>query len=136
MNELLECPDTNTTTTEGGYNSTKEVSLGSFTTRAHGLAGEVVILSERVLEVRQFAYDGTAPAVYFWADTNAIPSSKGYRLNDADPTNGCGMTPLESDADGTVTYRVEFPENTSILDILGGSISVWCEEFDANFGEV
>jgi Electron transfer DM13 len=113
-----------------------ELVLGSLVTRAHRVAGDVVVLSERVLEIRGFVYDGAAPAVYFWADTNANPSSNGFPLYDGTPTNGCGRTPLQNAADGTATYRVEFPDNSSILDILGGSISVWCEEFSANFGEV
>lgn len=80
-------------------------------------------------------YDGFAPVVYFWADTSARPTATGFRLNDGAPTRGCGVTPLPA-ADGTMTFRVEFPENRSILDIRGGSISVWCEAFRANFGEV
>ena len=114
----------------------EEISLGMFSSLAHNLAGEVVIISTRVLEIRNFVYDGSAPAVYFWADTNAVPSNNGYRLYDATPTSGCGVVPLENAADGTQTYQVEFPENLSIFDILGGSISVWCEEFRANFGDV
>jgi Electron transfer DM13 len=114
----------------------QEQSLGMFTTRAHRLEGEVVLLSERVFEVRGFVYDGTAPAVYFWADASATPSTNGFRLNDGSPTNGCGKVPIPGAADGTATYRVEFPDGKSILDILGGSIGVWCEEFVTNFGEV
>jgi Electron transfer DM13 len=116
--------------------SASGTSIGTFVTRAHNVTGEVVVLSERVLEIRGFVYDGAAPAVHFWADTNANPSSTGFRLYDGEPTNGCGMTAIQNSADGTVTYRVEFPGNSSILDILGGSISVWCEQFSANFGEV
>jgi Electron transfer DM13 len=93
-------------------------------------------LSERVLEVRGFVYDGQAPAVYFWADTNAVPSTSGFRMNDGSPNNGCGVTPLPQQADGSVTYRVEFPDGTTILDLLGGSISLWCESFSVSFGEV
>jgi hypothetical protein len=114
----------------------QEVSLGFFTTLAHRLQGEVVLLSDRVMEVRGFVYDGTAPAVYFWADTNPVPSTNGFRLFDGSPTNGCGVNPIPAAADGTQTYRVEFPDNMSINDILGGSISVWCEEFVTSFGEV
>lgn len=113
-----------------------EVSLGALTTRMHNVAGEVVLLSERVLEVRGFVYDGEAPAVYFWADTNAVPSTSGFRMNDGSPNNGCGVTPLPLEADGSVTYRVEFPDGTTIYDLLGGSISLWCESFSVSFGEV
>jgi Electron transfer DM13 len=113
-----------------------EVSLGNLTTRAHDVSGEIFVLSESVLEIRGFTYDGAAPAVYIWADTNAEPSVAGFRLYDGSPTNGCGATPIADAADGTATYRVEFPNGTSILDILGGSISVWCDSFKVSFGEV
>ena len=113
-----------------------EFSLGEITTRMHNVAGEVVLLSERVLEVRGFVYDNEAPAVYFWADTNSVPSSSGFRLNDGSPTNGCGIMPLNQEATGTEPYRVEFPDNKTIFDLLGGSISLWCESFSVNFGEV
>jgi hypothetical protein len=33
-----------------------QISVGSFTTRAHQVAGEVFVLSERVLEIRDFVY--------------------------------------------------------------------------------
>jgi hypothetical protein len=33
-----------------------------------------------------------------------------------------------------VTQRVEFPEGVTIDDYLGGSLSVWCEQFAAKFG--
>lgn len=112
-----------------------ELLLGNLTTRMHNVAGEVFLLSERVLEVRGFVYDGQAPAAYFWADTFAVPSTNGFRLNDGSPSNSCGTTPL-SEANGTVTYRVEFPDDTFIFDILGGSISIWCENVTTNFGEV
>ena len=113
-----------------------EVPLGSFVTLMHNVAGDVVLLNERVLEVRGFVYDGEAPAVYFWADTNAVPSNAGYRLNDGAPNNGCGIAPLPVEADGSVTYRVEFPDGKTINDLLGGSISLWCEQFSVSFGEV
>jgi Electron transfer DM13 len=109
--------------------------LGSFPTRAHRVTGQVVVVSERVLEIRGFVFDGQAPAVFFWADVNPTPSIGGFVLYDAAPSNGCGNKALEA-ADGSRTYQVEFPEGKSVRDILGGSISVWCEEFAANFGEV
>jgi hypothetical protein len=59
------------------------------------------------------------------------------RLYDSEggPSPSCGTTKLLA-ADGTDTYRVEFPNGTSIQDYLGGSFSVWCESALANFGEV
>lgn len=112
-----------------------EVSLGSLVTRAHRVTGQVVIVSERVLEIRGFVFDGQAPAVYFWIDTASTPSNNGVILLDGAPSSGCGKRALQA-ADGTKTYQVEFPVGKSVRDYLGGSISVWCEEFSANFGEV
>ena len=112
-----------------------EVLLGNFPTRGHRVSGQVFALSERVLEIRGFFYDGTAPDVFFWADTNSIPSAGGFILSDSTPSNSCGSRPLPP-ANGSVTYRVEFPIGKSFRDILGGSISIWCRAFSANFGEV
>jgi Electron transfer DM13 len=115
--------------------TTAEVSLGTLRTRGHRVSGQVVALSESVLEIRNLVYDGFAPDVFFWADVNSIPSIGGFVLNDAAPTNSCGSRPLPA-ANGAVTYRVEFPNGKSIRDILGGSISIWCRSFKENFGEV
>jgi hypothetical protein len=99
------------------------------------VAGQVVIVSERVLEIRGFVFDGQAPATYFWIDTTSTPSNNGIILLDGAPSNGCGKSELRA-ADGTKTYQVELPAGKSIRDYLGGSISVWCDEFAINFGEV
>ena len=113
---------------------TAPLPLGSLTTRQHALQGTVVALSDRVLQVSGFTFDGNAPAAFFWADTGTRPSSSGFMLLDAAPTNSCGTNDLPR-ADGE-TYIVEFPEGTSLRDVAGGSIGVWCEAFNANFGEV
>ena len=34
------------------------ISLGKLTQREHGVSGEVILLSDRILEVRNFTYDG------------------------------------------------------------------------------
>ncbi|KAL7560042.1 hypothetical protein ACA910_000081 [Epithemia clementina (nom. ined.)] len=113
------------------------ITLGTFETRAHEVTGTLVALSDRVLEARNFVYDGEAPAAHFWADTATTPSVNGYRLKDAAPTNSCGQEPLPELR--SVTHRIEFPDGTSLLDFVangGGSIGVWCESVGANFGEV
>jgi len=118
-----------------GRVSSQEISLGSFTERAHDVNGQVFALSERVLEIRNFEYDGQGPAVYFWIDTSPSPTAGGMGL--ASPWNEppCAMQ-LTQAADGTETVIVELPDGSSIADYAGGSFSVWCEAFSANFGEV
>ena len=118
-----------------GLVSSQEISLGSFTERAHNVNGELFALSERVLEIRNFEYDGLGPAVYFWIDTSPTPTAGGMGL--ASPWNepACAMQ-LTQAADGMETVIVELPEGSSVADFAGGSFSIWCEAFSANFGEV
>lgn len=114
-----------------------EISLGMLSNVAnHGLGGEVVALSDRVLEFRNFTFDGQGPDVFFWADTSAEPSSGGFVLQDGFPVSGCGQKNIQTAADGSQTWRVEFPTDTSLLDVSEGSIGVWCGDFAVNFGDV
>lgn len=111
-----------------------ELVLGSFTTRAHDVEGTVVALSDRVLEIRNFKFDGLAPAAFIYASGANPPTDGGLIL--LSPAHGCtDETDLQS-ADGSVTLRAELPPGSKLSDFAGGSISVWCEAVSANFGEV
>ena len=159
--------------TDGG------IFLGSFRTRAHRVAGDVFLLTERIMEIRGYSYDGTAPVVYFWvcfamkkyryiifqsiryfhsafthhtchlsqymyqfaqqADTNPRPTRGGTILSDGSPTLNCATRDGDPDlprAENVPAQRVEFPDGLSIRDFWGGSLSVWCERFAANFGDM
>ena len=112
------------------------VFLSSFTTRSHLVAGDLYLISDRVLEIRNYVYDGAGPAAYFWIDGSATPSPNGMVVSDGAPGNGCAM-----DIDDTrlplangITQRVELPPGASVSDYAGGSLSVWCERFNVNFG--
>jgi hypothetical protein len=111
----------------------QEVFVGSFTTSAHLVAGDVYALSDQVLEVRNFIYDGEGPAAFFWADTTPAPTSGGMVL--PDPSSDCGESKLPAFSN-TPVVRVEFPPGSTIRDYLGGSLSVWCVTFAANFGDL
>lgn len=115
-----------------------ELLLGTLTTNAHQVTGDVYLLSERIMEIRGFTYDGAAPAAYFWADTNPSPTVNGIVLSDGSPSSGCALAvgDPELPALSAVTQRVEFPDGVTIRDFLGGSVSVWCEAFAANFGSI
>lgn len=115
-----------------------EIFIGPLITKAHLVGGDVYLLSDKVLEIRNYVYDGDGPAAFFWADTNPNPTRQGRVIPDASPSLGCNLN-----AQGTalpraqgITQRVEFPEGESFQDYLGGSLSVWCEAFNANFGHV
>lgn len=119
--------------TDGG------IFLGSFRTRAHRVAGDVFLLTERIMEIRGYSYDGTAPVVYFWADTNPRPTRGGTILSDGSPSLNCATRDGDPDlprAENLPAQRVEFPDGLSIRDFWGGSLSVWCERFAANFGDM
>lgn len=116
----------------------QELFLGSLRTLDHQVSGNVYLLSEKVIEVRDFTYDGTGPFAYFWADTNPTPSRGGRVLSDGLPSNNCATMVGDADlplSEGTI-QRVEFPGDSTIRDYLGGSFSVWCERFAANFGDL
>jgi len=106
----------------GGGVSTDVVLIGTFTSRTHGLQGQVVALSESVLEVRNMKYDGGGSAAYFWADTAVTPLSGGYRLYDTAPNMGFGKQILPAADDDT--FRFEFPQGQTIRDVVGGPIGV------------
>ena len=113
-----------------GSSGVEELDIGTFENTSHQLSGQVVALSDSVLEVRNFRYDGLGPDAYFWADTGR-PSSGGFRLLDE---NECARDRLGQGTGQTI--RFEFPEGQTLKDIAGGSISVWCEDFSENFGDV
>ena len=46
-----------------------ELSIGNFRTLQHLVAGEVVVINKRVLEVRNFFYDGQGPDAFVWIDS-------------------------------------------------------------------
>jgi Electron transfer DM13 len=112
--------------------------LGSLRTLNHLVSGDVFLLSEKVLEIRGFSYDGTAPAAFFWLDTAPNPTSGGRIAADGSPSLGCAATTSDPELPSlsNVNQRVEFPGETTIRDYLGGSLSVWCEAFAANFGDL
>jgi hypothetical protein len=110
----------------------QEVFVASFNTRNHLVAGDVYALSDKVLEVRNFSYDGDAPRALFWASTTPEPADDGTIL--PNPSSGCGADELPRSSN--VVVRVEFPDDLTIRDFLGGSLAVWCVPFRANFGDL
>jgi len=97
--------------------------VAELSTLAHGVSGTITVLNDCVLEVTNFNYDGGGPAVYFYAGndknyrTDAFPI--GPRLNGQQWVND--------------TVRLPIPEGKSLDDF--NSLSVWCFDFNANFGD-
>ena len=121
-----------------GQDDGEGILLGSLSELNHLVTGQVYLMSEKVMEIRGFSYDGTAPATYFWVDTAPRPTGGGVIAPDGSPSLNCATTNTDPDlpAVTNVNHRVEFPGDTTINDYLGGSLSVWCEAFAANFGHL
>ncbi len=90
----------------------------------HNVSGTVTIVDANTLLVEDFNYDGGGPAVYFYLGADNTQSSF---------NSGLGIGPLLT---GTV-----FTNDTLLVDLPGAqtldgytAISVWCEDFDVNFG--
>ena len=90
----------------------------------HGVAGTVLIKDDCTIEVSDFFYDGGGPSVYFYG---------GQNLNYIG-ANAFSIGPLLS---GTAwegdTITLAIPEGKTLDDF--DSISVWCFDFNANFGD-
>ena len=94
-----------------------------FETRFHGVAGLVRIVDDCTISISGFNYDGQGPQVYFYGALDGRYSAEqafiiGERL------------------DGTVYVNDELvltlPAGSTLNEMNG--ISVWCAEFDINFG--
>ncbi len=109
------------------------VSLGEFSSLAHDLGGNVFAIDSRTFEVRNFNYDGTGPAAFFWVGTGNTPSRNGFAIPFA-PTCDAGVKLGPYTAATSQPIRVEMPEGMTINDV--DYLSVWCEVATQNFGHV
>jgi len=91
---------------------------------AHGVSGTVQILNDCTIEVTDFNYDGQGPAVYFYGGQNLI-------------FIGADAFSIGPQLNGTVwnsdTITLAIPEGKTLDDF--DSISLWCFDFNANFGD-
>lgn len=95
-----------------------------FSNFAHGIAGTVTILNDCEMEVTGFNYDGGGPSVYFFAATDRAYSGDSFIIGNQ----------LNGQRWANDTIRLQIPEGRSLDDF--NSLSVWCADFNANFGDV
>ncbi|XP_011185921.1 protein Skeletor, isoforms B/C isoform X2 [Zeugodacus cucurbitae] len=104
--------------------------IGALTRLHHGVSGDVYAVDSRTLFIKNFNYDGEAPAAYFYVGNTAKPSNDGaQRLRD----ERGGVTALSR------RYRnkditLPLPDGKTLRDFKW--FSVWCDEFAVNFGHV
>ena len=92
----------------------------------HDVSGTISVTPDCMIESDNFSYDGRGPAVYFWAGKECTPSgiAKGGRISN---------TQLLDKYNGD---RIAVPIRDDIKFEDVGCISVYCEEFSADFGHV
>lgn len=93
------------------------LELGMLTTRSHEVSGTVKVISDRILEIDNFVYDGLGPAAYLWIDSLPNPSNPTGKII-YDVGGSCGEEVLG--AYNGETLRVELPEGTRLQDYAGG----------------
>ncbi len=98
---------------------------GEFSTLAHDVSGKATILNDCSILIEMFNYDGSAPLVYFYAALN----------KDFAGSNAFSIGPeLSTTQYNNATFTIALPSNKSLDDF--DSLSVWCVEFSANFGDL
>lgn len=100
-------------------------STQNLSTIAHNVSGTVTIIDDCTIEITNFSYDGGGPAVYFYTGFNGV-----YTGSSANRMSAL----LTGNAFSNDTLRLVLPSTVTLDDF--DSISVWCVDFNANFGEV
>lgn len=102
--------------------------IGKFQNRFHGITGDVYAVDSRTIYIKGFSYDGEGPDAYFWAGKSGQPSRNGFQI---------------ADEKGSLEVLKEYSRTDLVLTLPGGNslkdlkwVSVWCESFGVNFGEV
>ena len=77
---------------------------------------------------QNFQYDGQGPGAYFYAGPSGRPSNDGYQI----PNEKGSMEVLQRYTGQNLVLSL--PSGKTLRNVKW--ISVWCEEFEVNFGEV
>jgi hypothetical protein len=88
----------------------------------HDAEAEATIITDRIIQVDHFTYDGNAPAVYF--DLGAVDDHDSF-------LNGLQIPPLLDRAYSDESVVLLLPAGTTLDGY--GALSVWCAAFDINF---
>jgi len=107
-------------------NNLKPNYTGTFTTFAYEVGGRVTVIDNCTLELTMFTYaDGGAPAVQLYAGIGG----------DFMGVDAFGFGPrLEGQTFRNVTMIVNLPSGKTVADF--DSLSVWCLDFNADFGSL
>jgi len=114
-------------------------SLGTFRNIFHDISGEAFAVDSETILIKGFTYDGEGPDTFFLAGSSGKPSRSGewvlpwpadgkrYSYNDDIPL-------IKRSFDGSEDITLKMPPGADVKDIKW--ISVWCRDFNVNFGHV
>merc|ERR1711887_90433 len=102
------------------------VYLGKFEQTTHSVAGDIFVLDEKTIYIQDFAHDGQAPDVFFWADGVIIPYITRSNLEPQ-----VGLKRFLPREDIVLLLPEEKP---SVFDIR--KLEVWCRAFGVSFGQI
>ncbi|RWS12065.1 protein Skeletor: isoforms D/E-like protein, partial [Dinothrombium tinctorium] len=102
--------------------------LGKLKTHAHGVSGEVFVVDESTLFIKDFNYDGTGPDAYFWGGFTSKPDTTGFII----PDEKGSTKKLSAYRNKNLVLRL--PEGNTVRDLKW--FSVWCRKAKVNFGDV
>lgn len=98
---------------------------GYFSTLAHNVSGKATILDDCTIRITEFSYDGGGPEVYMYAAiAHQYASDNAFSISQR--LNGTVFTDDE--------FILRLPDGKTLDDLTG--LSVWCVDFDANFGQL
>lgn len=113
------------TDTNCSSSHSKVGQTGLFSTFDHGVTGNLTVIDDCTIEISGFSYDGGGPQVYFYAGTNSnYQSPDAFRFSKL----------LTGTSFSNKTVTLVIPVGKSLDDF--NSLSVWCVDFNANFGDV
>ena len=113
--------------------------LGSLSTIHYGVSGEVYALDSKTLLVKNFQYEGGAPAAYFVVGTSGQPDNqhvaavlpypfKGQHYSYEDPD----IPDIPASATEDENILLTLPPWVEVEDLTW--MSVFCREFNVDFG--
>ncbi|XP_072047323.1 uncharacterized protein [Amphiura filiformis] len=101
--------------------------IGTLTSYAHGVRGEVYAASDKRLYITGFYYDGSAPDTFVWMGNTASASSQGEII----PADGSSNVPGSYN---NAVVQLDLPGNKTLTDYKW--ISIWDRRFAANLGDL
>ena len=124
-----------------GSDAKEKIYIGQITQHAHGVTGTIFYVKEdNQLVIENFTYDGLGPDAFFWVGTQGNkPSSNGILL--PYPFQGEFFDSKDSNAPildkafngSQLAIELTLPNDLKVSDLKW--ISVWCREYEENFGD-